>query len=115
MLNVSTLPRRVTDLEVCKHTPLMDSPSCLTTQKGQQHMISSAPGQPGKPMPGQPQQQQQYVITSQGQLQIPPGQTQMPPVNLMLAPPGMPSGMQVSMSGQPGQPPVMKTSDGKPE
>merc|ERR1719225_2122911 len=88
--------------------------SQLPPQKGQQHMISSAPGQPGKPMPGQPQQQQQYVITSQGQLQIPPGQTQMPPVNLMLAPPGMPSGMQVSMSGQPGQPPVMKTSDGKP-
>merc|ERR1719264_2187630 len=85
-------------------------------QQGQQHMISSGPGQQGKPMPGQPQQQQQqqYVITSTGQLAMPPGQAQMPPVNLMLAPPGMPGGMQVSMSGQPGQPPVMKTSDGKP-
>ena len=89
--------------------------SQLPPQKGQQHMISSGPGQQGKPMPGQPQQQQQqYVITSTGQLQMPPGQAQMPPVNLMLAPPGMPGGMQVSMSGQPGQPPVMKTSDGKP-
>ena len=54
------------------------------------------------------------MITSNGQLQMPPGQPQLLPDNIMLAPQGMPGGMQVSMAGPPGQAPMMKASDGKP-
>ena len=89
--------------------------SQLTQQKpGQQHMISGGPWPQGKLMPGQPPQQPQYMITSNGQLQMPPGQPQLLPGNIMLAPQGMPGGMQVSMAGPPGQAPMMKASDGKP-
>ena len=89
--------------------------SQLPQQKpGQQPMISGGPWPQGKPMPGQPPQQPQYMITSNGQLQMPPGQPQLLPGNIMLAPQGMPGGMQVSMAGPPGQAPMMKASDGKP-
>ena len=54
------------------------------------------------------------MITSNGQLQMPPGQLQLLTGNIMLTPQGMPGGMQVSMAGPPGQAPMMKANDGKP-